>query len=255
MSPIDFGLHTDDYAEHRPGFPPSFYERLERIRPLAGVECVDLATGPGTIAFEVAARGGRVTGIDISASQIASANRLARERSVDARFLVAGAESTGLAPDSCDLITAGQCWHWFDGPAALAEARRLLRPGGHLVIAHYCYLAEHSAVARETEELILQLNPGWTMGGWTGIFPEFIDDVIRGGLELVEQFCYDHLQPFTHAGWRGRMRTCNGVGSGGMQPEDVARFDAALADVLARKYPDPVDVEHRVWCVIGREPA
>ena len=34
MSDVDFGKRSGDYAEHRPGFPESFYDRLETFRRL-----------------------------------------------------------------------------------------------------------------------------------------------------------------------------------------------------------------------------
>ena len=256
VSHVDFGRHTEDYAAHRPGFPESFYQRINGIARIEGSRSLDLATGPGTIALELGALGSSVVGIDISAEQIATARRVATERNLDdeVQFRVAGAEDTGLDAGSFDLVTAGQCWHWFDRAAAMTEVQRVLRPGGVLAIAYYSYLTEHSPVARDTEELVLEFNPSWTMAGSTGVFPERIDEVIRGGFKLVEQFCYDHGEEFTHARWRGRIRTCNGVGSGGLSPSEVLRFDDALGRLLNSKYPDPMVVEHRVWCVVARKP-
>ncbi|MCP3980957.1 MAG: methyltransferase domain-containing protein [bacterium] len=256
MNPVDFGRHSDDYAEHRPGFPDSFYRRIDAFMPVRGARALDLATGPGIMALELAARGAAVAGIDVAPEQIAAAERLAQVRDLaDAtRFHVARAEETGFDNESFDLVTAGQCWHWFDGEAAMAEALRVLRPAGILVIAHYSYLAQHSPVARDTEELVLRFNPSWNMAGESGVYPQRIDDAIRGGFERVEAFCYQQDERFSHAAWRGRMRTCNGVGSGGLSPEEVPRFDEALGRLLAEKYPDPVDVEHRVWCVVARKP-
>ena len=257
MSHIDFGRHSDDYAEYRPGFPSSFYRRIDAIASLSEARALDLATGPGTVALELAALGSSVVGIDISEGQLEAARRVARQRGLEERahFRAATAEETGLEAGSFDLVAAGQCWHWFDSAAAMAEARRVLRPGGVLAIAHYSYLTEHSAVARETEELVLQFNPSWSMSSSAGIFPELIDGVIRGGFELVEQFCYQQREEFSHARWRGRIRTCNGVGSGGLAPSEVPRFDEALDLLLKRRFPEPLQVEHRVWCVVARKPA
>lgn len=250
----DYGRHADDYASHRPGPPPSVYERLDAVRPLSGARILDLATGPGTLALELVRRGASVVGVDVSEEQIATARRAAREHGFAdrVRFEVGRAERTGLDADAFDLVTAGQCWHWFDGEAALAEARRVLRPGGVLAIVYYSYLAEHSPVARDTEDLVLEFNPSWTMARSTGIYPERIDEVIRGGFGLVEAFCYDHEEEFSHARWRGRIRTCNGVGSGGLSPAEVSRFDEALGRLLSERYPDPMGVLHRVWCVVAR---
>ena len=256
MSNIDFGRHSDDYAAYRAGPPTSFYRRIDAIIRLRGSRALDLATGPGTIALELGALGSSVVGIDISAEQIATARRVSKERNLEdnVHFAIAKAENTGLDAKSFDLATAGQCWHWFDSGAAMVEIRRVLRPDGVLAIAHYSYLAKHNPLARDTEDLILEFNPSWTMAGSTGMFPEQIEEVIHGGFRLVEQFCYHHDEEFSHARWRGRMRTCNGVGSGGLSPSEVLRFDDALSRLLSRKYPDPMVVEHRVWCVVARKP-
>lgn len=257
MSNIDFGRHSEDYATYRPGYPASFYQRLDAIARIRDARSLDLATGPGTIALELGTLGSSVVGIDTSVNQVATARRMAKGRGLqnDVHFSVASAEKTGLAASSFDLVTAGQCWHWFDHGAAMLEIQRVLRPGGVLAIVHYSYLAAHAAVARDTEDLILEFNPSWTMAGWTGVFPEQIDEVIHGGFRLVEEFCYHHNEEFSHARWRGRMRTSNGVGSGGLSPSEVRRFDEALSRLLAGTYPDPMTVEHRLWCVVARKPS
>src|SRR5688500_2262540 len=160
---IDFGLRSRDYAERRPGFPDSFYERLERFRPLVGARVLDVGTGPGIVALPLAERGAHVIGTDISEQQINAARALAEARGLGDRctFEVGAAEQARFADGSFDLITAGQCWHWFDHARALAEATRLLAPGALLVIAHYSYLPQQSELVRESEALVLKHNPSW----------------------------------------------------------------------------------------------
>jgi hypothetical protein len=93
------------------------------------------------------------------------------------------------------------------------------------------------------------------MAGWSGIFSDRIDELIRGGFEMVEQFCYHHDEEFSHVRWRGRMRTCSGVGSGNLSPAEVRSFDDALTEMLRENYPDPMVVEYRVWSVVVRKPS
>jgi len=256
---VDFGRYSEDYARHRPGFPASFFDRLERFIALTGIAALDVGTGPGKIAIELANRGASVVGMDISNAQIESAKTQAAARGVAerCRFIVAPVEETGLDDSSFDLVTAGQCWKWFDHDKALAEVRRVLKPGGVFIVAHYDYLTFYSDIVRATEDLILEFNPKWTMAGHTGIRGESIDVFAKAdGFDFLEQFCYDEREPFTHESWRGRMRTCNSVGSGILTDQQVIEFDRRLAELLQRMHPaEPVMIPHRVWCVVLRKSA
>eukprot|EP01116_Phalansterium_solitarium_P022018 TRINITY_DN7112_c0_g1_i1.p1 TRINITY_DN7112_c0_g1~~TRINITY_DN7112_c0_g1_i1.p1 ORF type:complete len:286 (-),score=66.00 TRINITY_DN7112_c0_g1_i1:140-997(-) len=255
---VDFGRVSRDYANLRPGFPDSFYNRIATLLPtktLAGARALDVGCGAGQVALALAGRGAQVTGTDVASQQVEAAAAKARELGLHSSctFAVAPAEQSGLPDGSFDLITAGQCWHWFDVPAVLAEVRRLLRPGGTLVIGHFCYLPMRSALAADTEALVLKFNPAWTMAGFDGLYPHQVNQVVAGGLEFVEQFSYDFDQAFTHESWRGRMRTCNGVGAGTLSDAEVSEFDRQLQDLLDLKYPEPLHVWHRVWAVVARQ--
>src|ERR1700710_654683 len=49
-----------------------------------------------------------------------------------AQALAGSAEQVPLPDRSVDAVLVGQAWHWFDQARALAEVRRVLRPGGTL---------------------------------------------------------------------------------------------------------------------------
>ena len=257
MTTVDFGRRSQDYAQHRPGFPPSFYDRMEGFCSLANVTALDIATGPGVVALRLAERGAQVTGIDIASGQIEAAIEKAEQMGLAQRttFNVCRDTEFKAPPSSFDLITACQCWRWLNHEGLFPHVRQMLKPGGLFVVAHFDYIAHRSEIARRTEDLILKFNPAWTLAGKSGLYPDYIDQLIEGGFEFIEQFCYDHLQEFTRESWRGRIRTCNGVGSGGMTPDTLHGFDLALDDMLKRAYPDePLKIWHRVWAVITRTP-
>jgi SAM-dependent methyltransferase len=256
VNDVDFGRRSADYAAYRPGFPDSFYERLGALAKIDGSRVLDLGTGPGVVALEFAKRGAVVMGVDVAENQIGFAVKCADELDLAqrCRFLVRNAEDTQLEPCSFDWVTAGQCWHWFNGPAALAEAKRVLRPGGLLVIARFAYATARSEIAHLTDELILKHNPTWTFAFEAAMNPRQGEELIEGGMDLVEEFNYYHPQTFTHEGWRGRMRTCNGVGSRITDPQGVAVFDRELAEMLREHgFSDPMTIEHRVWAVVARK--
>ncbi|HYB91212.1 MAG TPA: class I SAM-dependent methyltransferase [Candidatus Binataceae bacterium] len=252
---VDFGKTAADYARHRAGFPDSFFERLTAmgvIRP--GLRALDLGTGTGTIARGIALRGCDVVGLDRSEALMAEAARLDRDAGLVVRYVQAAAEETGMPAASFDLVAAGQCWHWFDGRRAAAEARRVLRPGGRLVIANFDWIPLEGNMADATEKLIEKHNPKWKLGGGLGIHPLWPRDMAMAGFRNIETFSFDVDAQYTHEAWRGRIRASAGVGAS-LAPAAVARFDDELKRMLAERYPqDPMAVLHRVFAAIGVAP-
>ena len=251
---IDFGRTAVDYELFRPGFPDSFFDRLtEEGWISAGQRVLDLGTGTGTLALGFASRGLHATGLDIAPELLEVAQRLASDEGLDARFVKGEAEATGREDDSFDIVSAGQCWWWFDSDAAVSEASRVLVPGGRLVIASFSYLPIAGNVAGRTEDLILEHNRGWPMAGGSRVHPEHVEALDRGGYRQVECFSYTIDVPFTHEAWLGRVRTCNGVGSA-LTATEVELFDSELAELLASEFPGDLAVPHRVFVASGVRP-
>ena len=255
MNP-DFGKTSADYARHRAGFPPSLFVRLkERGLGHSRQRILDLGTGTGTLARGFANAGARVVGLDISDAQVKAAKALDVAAGVNVEYLVGHAENTGLPAASFEVVVAGQCWHWFDSMAAMAEATRLLSMNGHLVICHFDWLPQPGNMVEATERLIEAHNPAWKMAGGTGFHIQWALDAGKSGYRNVETFSYDHAQPYTHEAWRGRIRASAGVG-GALLPASVAKFDADLAELLRTSFPaEPLMVPHRVFAMIATRPA
>ncbi|QYK48571.1 MAG: class I SAM-dependent methyltransferase [Phycisphaeraceae bacterium] len=251
---VDFGRVTLDYERYRPGPPDTLYDRIDALHRLQDAQAIDVGAGTGAGAIAFARRGARVTAIDPAQDQLVALARAATAHSLTIQTRPARAEETGLPDHSIDLYLALQCWHWFDRPRAAQEAMRILRPGGLIVCASFDYLPHRSELARATEELILRHNPNWPMSGGHGVHINPLNDLPNAGFVSVEQFSFEHPQPFNHEEWRGRMRTCNGVGAS-LDAARVASFDADLAAMLQARFPDtPIHVPHRVWAVTARRP-
>jgi ubiquinone/menaquinone biosynthesis C-methylase UbiE len=98
---------------------------------------LDLGTGTGTVARGMAKRGCEITAVDHSAPLLAQAAELDQAEGVKVRQVRARVENAEFAPASFDLVTAGQCWHWFERARMARLCRTWLRPGGTLLIAHF----------------------------------------------------------------------------------------------------------------------
>jgi SAM-dependent methyltransferase len=252
---VDFGHTAEDYGRFRAGFPDAFFERAAAHGVGGtGQRILDLGTGTGALARGLASRGAEVVGLDPAPEMIEQARTLDRKAGVSIAYIQGYAEATALPGAEFDAVTAGQCWHWFDRPAAAREARRLLKPGGVLMIAHYDWLPLPGNVVEATETLIRKHNPEWAFSGGNGVYPQWLNDLALSDFDAVESFTFDQPQPYSHEAWRGRIRASAGVGAS-LPPPAVERFDAELARLLARRFPeDPLAVAHRVFAAFGRKP-
>lgn len=255
MSEVDFGKTAVDYARHRAGFPRELPERLVAMGALrAGIAALDVGTGAGTVVRWLAAFGARAVGLDPAAPLLREGRALDAAEGVVVPRVAGRAEALPFADGTFDLVTAGQCWHWFDRPRAAAEARRVLRPGGALVIAHYDWVPRPGNVVEAMERLVLEHNPAWRGAGTTGLYPAWLGDVADAGFVEVETFSVDVPAVYTHEAWRGRVRACGGVGAS-LPPDAVERFDRAHAALLRERFPhEPLVVPHRLWAVVCRRP-
>jgi len=101
---------------------------------------LDVGTGTGDFALALLARSARsatVTGIDISAGMLAIAERRAAKAGLGPRYerLIASVESLPFADGVFDVATAGfVVRNVGDIPRGLREMRRVLRPGGRVVV-------------------------------------------------------------------------------------------------------------------------
>ena len=126
---------AEAYARYRPPYPRALLDELldhVGIKP-SGEALLDLATGPGRIALDLAASFDRVVAIDLEPEMIAVARSAAERRGIDnITWHVGRAEDLDAAPGSFDLITIGEAFHRVQQAVVARNALAWLRPGGCL---------------------------------------------------------------------------------------------------------------------------
>lgn len=110
------------------------------LAPLPGETIVELAAGPGDTGFAVAVRlgdDGRLISTDFSPEMTEVARRRGAELGLtNVEYRTMDAEHVDLEDDSVDGVICRFAFMLMADPvAALAETRRVLRPGGRLVLA------------------------------------------------------------------------------------------------------------------------
>lgn len=131
------------YARVAPRILRGLYRRVAddivvRVGSRPAPTIVDLGSGPGELAIELARRlpGARVIGVDPAAAMRDAAARAAMLAGVTTAAFVHGEAGAIPLPDgSADLLVSTlSMHHWPDPAAALREIARILRPGGEALV-------------------------------------------------------------------------------------------------------------------------
>jgi SAM-dependent methyltransferase len=121
-----FASVPDAYERGRPEYPPA----------VVGALAAELGIGPGEVVLDLAAGTGKLSRALVAGGHaVVAVEPLAELRTLLSERIGAGvAEAIPLADASVAAVTVADAFHWFDQPRALAEIRRVLRPGGGLAV-------------------------------------------------------------------------------------------------------------------------
>ena len=166
-----FRRHGMDWDEMRAlELPAAAIEQalLEALPPRMGA-FLDVGTGTGRLLELVASQADRALGVDMSRDMLALARARLAERGLSDRTAVRQADMYRLpfADAAFDSVALQRVLHYADDPAAaLAEAARVLKPGGALLIADLAPHDDAALMARQAHRW-----PGFDdaqLAGWLG---------------------------------------------------------------------------------------
>ncbi|MEV7601871.1 methyltransferase domain-containing protein [Kitasatospora sp. NPDC089797] len=166
---------ADWYAELlRTGSPLNDFNRDALLAHLPdrlhGLRVLDLGCGEGLITRALAARGATALGIDPTARLIDHARTTATPGPGSAVYTVDDGCVLGTVADrSVDWVTAGLSLnHVPDLDAALTAARRVLKPGGRLVLSlpHPCFEAPHASWTQSADGAVRRVVGAYLAEGF-----------------------------------------------------------------------------------------
>jgi SAM-dependent methyltransferase len=171
----------DEIQQRHLGLPPGFLSTsafpweglavaVEELRPPQGGTLIDLACGRGAYGIEIASRAGAaLIGVDFSAEAVRQARDRAALLGVVAEFRVGELEATGLEQGCADAVLCIDSIQFATHPpAAYAEIRRILAPGGRVMVTSW------EPVDRNSDRLPdrlrgVDLEAGLTGAGFTEV--------------------------------------------------------------------------------------
>lgn len=197
-----FSNRVENYIKYRPDYPR---EVLELLRSECGLikETIiaDIGCGPGTSTQMFLENGNRVFGVEPNAAMRAAAvKQLAKFPwfiAVDGT-----AEATTLADASVNMVIAAQAFHWFNAERARTEFKRILTPGGYVVLIWNERHLDTTPFLIEYESFLLKYADDYSH-----VRHENIDSVKLGEFFQKDYGSarFDNIQVFDFEALKGRM--------------------------------------------------
>ncbi len=129
--------HRLDAPERLTWLPPGEVVQALGIQP--GDVIADIGAGTGYFALPMAIAAGpqgKVFAVDAQAEMLGHLQeKISKHEAEGIELVHAEAHATGLPAASCNVVFLANVWHEFaDRAAVLAEAKRILKPAGHIAI-------------------------------------------------------------------------------------------------------------------------
>lgn len=248
---FDFGRTSGNYAKFRDIYPASLYQKLISFGiGQRGQKILDLGSGTAVLPINLSQTGAEFIATDISENQIEHGKSLVKSKGIgNINFKVCSAEDTGFENNSFDVVTAVQCFHYFDADKAAKEIHRILKPNGLFCKIFMDWLPYEDEVIGEMENLVLKYNPDWNGKGFKQ-FEYCYPSWAKGKFDIDTIHSFNTVLEFSKEDWLGRVLTCRGVGAS-LSKEMIKEFEAAYREML-NKYPDPLKLKHQIHIEIYR---
>lgn len=238
---FDWGKTSADYAKYRDIYPRGFYDKITaRGLCLSGQNVLDVGTGTGVLPRNMYGYGAKWTGTDISENQISQAKILSKGKNIE--YYCVPSEDINFPDNSFDVITACQCFFYFDHERTCPNFYCMLKPGGRILVMYMEWLPFEDKIAGESEKLVLKYNPNWSGAGET-LHPIHIPEQYNKKFELVYHEEYPLNVRFTRESWNGRIKACRGIGAS-LSKEEIAAWESEHIKMLTEIAPNEFDIRH-----------
>lgn len=249
-----WGSAAGDWAEiQEKTCAPVYGAAFDRVGLAAGATYLDVGCGAGLAARMAAERGAVVSGLDAAEKLV----EIARARLVEGDFHVGELEQLPFADDAFDMVTGFNSFQYAAHPvAALAEAKRVTKPGGRVVVMTW-----GEPEGMEAASLVATLRPLLPPppAGAPGPFALSNEAALRAfaegaGLEPVEMFDVDSPWVYENLVTAMRGLRSSGVAARAIEHSNVEAVDAAHEKALApfRREDGSYVVGARFRCLITR---
>ena len=197
-----FSNRVENYIKYRPGYPDELLQFLQtNIGINARHTVADIGSGTGIFSAFLLKTNCRVIAVEPNANM-----RLAAEKALTKveRFksVAASAEETRLADHSVHYITTAQAFHWFNLNKAKQEFRRILKPGGMVIIV-WNKRKINTSFLREYDEFLTTNSEDYARINHVNIDDETIAAFL--GTDSLQKTSFANKQVFNKQSFLGRV--------------------------------------------------
>jgi SAM-dependent methyltransferase len=218
-----FSNRVENYAKYRPDYPR---EILDLLRHKCGLNkesvVADIGCGTGISSQMFLENGNRVFGVEPNEAMRAAAIKLL-ERYPWFVPVDGTAEATTLLDGSVDIVVAAQAFHWFDPAGTRAEFKRILRPGGFIVLIWNERQLNTTPFLAEYEAFLLKYATDYTKVRHENTDAESLKNFFEGEPAAAT---FENVQVFNFEQLKGRML------SSSYMPDEQSDVFSAMVEEL-----------------------
>jgi SAM-dependent methyltransferase len=239
------------YDQARPRYPDALVDDLLSLAGVpVGGDVLEIAPGTGQLSVGLAARGVRLTAVELGAglAAVLRDNLAAWPDAVveNARF------ETWAPPDKFDLVVCATAWHWLDPRVRIDRAVAALRPGGALAVIR----TQH--VQGGTRQFFVDAQECYLRSGWETEPGFVLPDTIAADTELDDSGRFASVVHHVHRvdvaytadQYTDLLRTYSPNGL--LSPEQREGLMSCLASLMRERYAGSITMTYAFGLTVAR---
>ncbi|MFS0868645.1 class I SAM-dependent methyltransferase [Paenibacillus xylanilyticus] len=202
-----FSNRVDSYLKYRPSYPEEAVHYLYDFVGLrSNSKISDVGSGTGIFSKLLLERGSNVIAVEPNPAMRAAAEQLL-ESYPNFQSVSGSAEFTGLPDQSVEFIVCAQAFHWFDRLAAQTEFRRILQPGGRVILIWNSRLTTGTPFREQYNQLLHTYGTDYEKVNHKNISRTKLLSFFKEG--SMQEMGFRMSQEFDFEGLRGRLLSCS----------------------------------------------
>jgi SAM-dependent methyltransferase len=197
-----FSNRVENYVKYRPDYPSDIVAYLsDAIGLTPAMLIADIGCGTGFSSRLFLENGNSVVGVEPNDAMRNAAIQYLADHS-KFRLVNGTAENTTLEDHSMDVVLAGQAFHWFDLEKTKPEFKRILKPGGHVVLMWNERQLDTTPFLVEYEQLLVKYSTDYAVVRHDRFDEEVLSTFFDSG---VKKAVFANVQNVDFNGLKGRM--------------------------------------------------